>query len=72
MGHSSHYCSINEELKTWVRDNWNRWNEEKEEDWFTSKVISSIPNEFIPQDALKELEKCGRRKSSSLEQLLSG
>ena len=46
-------------------------NEEKEE-WFTSKVISNIPNEFIPQDALKELEKSGRRKSSALEQLLGG
>jgi hypothetical protein len=69
--HPSFYANIRDELKEWVGDNWNRWNEEKEE-WFTSKVISNIPNEFIPQDALKELEKSGRRKSSALEQLLGG
>ena len=69
--HPSYYANIREELKVWVGDNWNRWNEEKEE-WFTSKVISNIPNEFIPQYALKELEKNGRRKSSALEQLLGG
>jgi hypothetical protein len=69
--HPSFYANIREELKEWVGDNWNRWNEEKE-DWFTSKVISNIPNEFIPQYALKELEKSGRRKSSALEQLLGG
>ncbi len=69
--HPSYYAGIRKELKDWVGDNWSRWNEEKEE-WFTSKVICNISNEFIPQNAVKELEKCGRRKSSALEQLIGG
>ena len=69
--HPSYYVNIREELKEWIGDNWNRWNEEKE-DWFTSKVISNITNEFIPLVALKELKKSGRRKSSAMEQLLGG
>jgi hypothetical protein len=69
--HPSFYADIREELKVWVGENWSRWNTEKEE-WFTTKVISNIPDEFIPKDALEELEKNGRRKSSALERLFGG
>jgi hypothetical protein len=69
--HPSYYDSIRVELKDWVNSNWSRWNEEKEL-WFTSKVISNIPNEFIPKDALEKLERGGRKESSAFEQLLGG
>ena len=62
---------VRHRLKAWVGANWSRWNDEKEE-WFTSKVISNIPNEFIPKAALEELEKKGRRKSTYVEMLLGG
>jgi hypothetical protein len=58
-------------LKEWVNANWDRWNTDKEE-WFTSKVIYNIPNDFIPEAALEELEKNGRRKSTYVEMLLGG
>ena len=48
------YKSINKELKDWLSDNWERWEEEKE-DWFTAKMIGKIPSELLPDKLIKEL-----------------
>jgi hypothetical protein len=46
--HSKHYWkSIEEEVKTWVEANWDRWEEEKP-DWFDDAMRARVPVEFIP------------------------
>jgi len=62
--HKSLYKSINKELKDWLNDNWERWEEEKE-DWFTAKMIGKIPSELLPEKFSNKLgvDVKGRRKS---------
>ena len=67
--HPSYYRNIHDEVKAWVHDNWAQWSEE---DWFTSRVISNIPDEMIPKVDLEDLTKRGRRKSSAAEVLFGG
>jgi hypothetical protein len=46
--HSKHYWkSIEEEVKTWVEANWDRWEEEKP-DWFDVAMRARVPVEYIP------------------------
>ena len=52
--HPSLYKSINKELKDWLSENWERWEEEKE-DWFTAKLIGKIPSELLPEKFVGEL-----------------
>ena len=62
--HPSLYKSINKELKDWLSDNWEKWEEEKEE-WFTEKMIGKIPDELLPEKFSRKLgvDAKGRRKS---------
>ena len=46
--HSSYYVGIRDEVKAWVSENYNTWNEEKP-DWFTEHVKASIPKDMIAQ-----------------------
>jgi hypothetical protein len=45
--HPSYYASIRGEVKEWVRENWDIWNEEMP-DWFTERVKASVPKDMIP------------------------
>ncbi len=47
--HPSYYKSIRGEVEEWVKDNWERWNEEQPE-WFTDVVKKRIPEDMIPND----------------------
>ena len=61
--HKSYYKSINNELKEWLHENWEKWNYERE-DWFTAKMIGKIPAEILPERVLVSLGGVkGRRKS---------
>jgi len=62
--HRSLYKSINKELKDWLSENWDRWEEENEE-WFTAKMIGKIPDELLPEKFTSKLGvgAKGRRKS---------
>jgi len=62
--HKSYYKSINKELKDWLSENWENWEEEKE-DWFTAKMIGKIPDELLPEKFTRKLgvDAKGRRKS---------
>jgi hypothetical protein len=45
---SKHYWkSIEEEVKTWVQANWERWEDEKPE-WFDDTMRARVPVEYIP------------------------
>ena len=63
--HKSYYKSINKEIMIWLRENWEKWEEDKDE-WFTAKMISKIPNELLPPKVLQQMGGArGRRKSSA-------
>ena len=64
--HPSLYKSINRELKDWLSENWERWEEEKE-DWFTAKMISKIPSELLPEKALIDMGGVTGRKASIIK-----
>lgn len=53
--HHSYYASITVEVREWVRDNWDRWNEEQEE-WFTERLKASVPEDMIPAREPEDLE----------------
>jgi hypothetical protein len=45
---SNHYWkSIEEEVRTWVQANWERWEDEKPE-WFDDAMRARVPVEYIP------------------------
>jgi hypothetical protein len=46
--HPSYYGSIKGEVKEWVRENWDIWNEERPE-WFTERLKARVPNDMIPE-----------------------
>jgi hypothetical protein len=45
--HPSYYEYNRGEVKEWVRENWDIWNEEMP-DWFTERVKASVPKDMIP------------------------
>jgi len=57
------YESIEEELKTWLEENWERWEEEKK-DWFNAVAISTVPSDFLPKKALSDMGGVAGRKAS--------
>ena len=70
--HSAYWFSIKDELRVWVAENYRDvWMAEKPE-WFTDNVLRMIPEDFIPKEELKEIEKAGglKRKQSIVEAAL--
>jgi hypothetical protein len=65
--HPSFYASYEPELLEFVTNNWAKWQADKP-DWFTDDIVASIPDKFIPVEALEELNREGiggqRRRSS--------
>ena len=42
-----HWSSIEDEVKTWVWANWEKWENEKPE-WFDDAIRARVPVEYIP------------------------
>jgi len=63
---------IRGEAKTWVLNNWWRWQEEKPK-WMTESWLAKLPDDFVPDDEdqakLEVIRKKGRRRSSVTEAL---
>ena len=56
---------IGEEVKAWTAENWARWSEEKPS-WFKPETV---PDRFIPVDALEQLGHNRKRRGSAAESL---
>ena len=57
---SKHYWkSIEEEVRTWVQANWERWEDEKP-DWFDDAMRAKVPVEYIPGAASRRKESARR------------
>jgi len=58
--------------KTWVLNNWWRWQEEKPK-WMTESWLAKLPDDFVPDDEdqakLEVIRKKGRRRISVTEAL---
>ena len=54
-------------MRTWLSENWDRWEEDGGNDWFNAKLIGKIPSFLLPDKVLEGLggEK-GRKKSIAL------
>ena len=50
----SYFKSIEKELKEWLCENWDRWEDERD-DFFSAKMINKIPSRLLPEHALKKL-----------------
>ena len=61
--HRSFYASIKEELKTWLKDEWENWESEKP-DWFNARAIGLVPEDMLPAVALQKMNDQGGRKKS--------
>jgi len=61
--HPSLYKSINKELKDWLSENWERW-EDENEDWFGAAAISTVPSDLLPKKALSDMGGVTGRKAS--------
>ena len=59
------WTAIRPQVKTWVEDNWKRWNKEKPS-WFTAKFIEKIPDDMIPNDDLDRIRSIGTRRKFSV------
>jgi len=64
--HRTLYKSIEPELKVWLEENWERWEEEKE-DWFNAAAISSVPVDLLPKKALSNMGGVTGRKASIIK-----
>ena len=62
--HPIYFVAIKDELKTWLNENWKRWNEEKPV-WFTKSAIADIPNDIVPAEELRRHG--GKRKESLID-----
>jgi hypothetical protein len=56
--------SIAPQVKEWTLANWGTWVDSKPE-WFTSKVISTVPDEFIPPRYISSLGGAVRERRGS-------
>ena len=64
--------SIYPQVSDFVLNNWERWEEEKE-DWFSEKLVASIPDDMIPKPNLEALGGAeGRRRSTFFGDQLGG
>jgi hypothetical protein len=50
-----HWISIEDDVKNWVIENWEKWEEEKP-DWFDDNMKKSVPIEYIPTGGAKRRE----------------
>jgi hypothetical protein len=63
FGNSKHYWkSIEEEVRTWVQANWERWEDEKP-DWFDEAMRARVPVEYIPESGDARRRESVRRAS---------
>ena len=60
------YKGINTDLKEWLNENWDAWNDESPQ-WFTADSISRVPSHVLPADALKRMGGREERKKSIAE-----
>jgi hypothetical protein len=61
-----HWKAIEEEVKTWVEVNWDRWEEEKPE-WLTDAMRARVPVEYIPEVGDARKRESVRRASVEVE-----
>ena len=54
-----HWISIEDDVKTWVIENWEKWEEEKP-DWFDDNMKKRVPIEYIPTGGAKRRESVRR------------
>lgn len=58
----SYYASIREELRVWLAADWERWTVDEKPQWFTPRLLASIPEDLLPKSATQETRE-RRRKS---------
>ena len=61
--HRSYFKVLEPELKTWLEENWERWEDEKPE-WFTPVAITTVPADLLPKKALSDMNGVAGRKAS--------
>jgi hypothetical protein len=61
-----HWVTIEEKVKKWIGENWERWEEEKPE-WFTDAKKALVPVEFIPTSGEARRRESMRRASVDAE-----
>jgi hypothetical protein len=61
-----HWESIEEEVKSWVEANWERWEEEKP-DWLGDAIRARVPVEYIPESRDARRRENVRRASVDAE-----
>jgi hypothetical protein len=61
-----HWKAIEEEVKTWVEANWDRWEEEKPK-WFDDAMRARVPVEYIPGEGDARRRESVRRASVDAE-----
>ena len=61
--HRSYYKSIEEELRAWLLENYDRWEEEKPS-WFVHKLTKNVPDDMLPERVLKDIGGVKGRKLS--------
>ena len=68
-----HWCSIKEEVRSWVESNWSRWEEEKPK-WLDENMKATIPVEWIPTKEAKsdEMEIRQSVRKQSIAQITMG
>ena len=71
--HQSYLSEIHDELKDWLRDNWEDWMANRPE-WLTDAVIETIDDVFIPEAEVDRLmaEGGGKRRRSSAFGIVNG
>ena len=64
--HRSYYLRIYKELKVWLDENWEKWEEDKP-DWFDAYMIGLVPSELLPAKTLQKFGgERGRKKSIAM------
>ena len=65
------WASIQDDVKAWTLENWERWEEEKPE-WFNDAWKSFLDDDMIPPTFLQKMGGAGSRRRSSLGGLMLG
>eukprot|EP00518_Triparma_eleuthera_P015793 CAMPEP_0197562860 /NCGR_PEP_ID=MMETSP1320-20131121/27653_1 /TAXON_ID=91990 /ORGANISM="Bolidomonas sp., Strain RCC2347" /LENGTH=324 /DNA_ID=CAMNT_0043124621 /DNA_START=120 /DNA_END=1090 /DNA_ORIENTATION=+ len=51
--HPAQFRGIAANIKDWIGDNWEQW---REEETFNAEVLACIPDEFIPEELIEEVD----------------